>query len=51
MAYPSAKTMTDELNRTAVLSESFKDRLISLMMKVMEEAYQAGKKAGKNDSL
>lgn len=38
-----------ELQRTAVLAEPFKTRILALTMRAMEEAYQNGKEAQKKE--
>ncbi|MFI5405118.1 MAG: hypothetical protein ACHQ1D_01255 [Nitrososphaerales archaeon] len=46
--FKSLENIQEELNKTAVISDSFKDKIISMAMAVASEAYHAGEKAAKN---
>lgn len=39
----------DELNNTAVLSGSFKTRILTLVDKALDHAYESGREAGRQE--
>lgn len=47
---PGFSDIYDELQRTGVLSQEFKNRVISLMLTGINHCYQRGYKQGKEDA-